>query len=173
MVGDVSKDRIYDYADTLYRFGTKFIGTPGNLAAIEFLADRLRAFGYEPELQWFEPSPGVRTANVIARLAGTTDADLVYVASSHFDSVRGGPGADDNSSGTTALLEAARVMATRPQPATIEFAFFTGEEAGLLGSREYVRRAVADGKRIVGALNNDMIGYANDQRLDNTIRYSN
>lgn len=173
MVADVSKDRIYDYADTLYRFGTKFIGTPGNLAAIEFLADRLRAFGYEPELQWFEPSPGVRTANVIARLAGTTDADLVYVASSHFDSVRGGPGADDNSSGTTALLEAARVMATRPQPATIEFAFFTGEEAGLLGSREYVRRAVADGKQIVGALNNDMIGYANDQRLDNTIRYSN
>lgn len=172
-VAEVSKDRIYEYADTLYRFGSKYIGTPGNLAAIEFLADRLRAFGYEPELQWFEPSAGVRTANVIARLPGTENEDLVYVASSHFDSVRGGPGADDNSSGSTALLEAARVMATRPQPATIEFAFFTGEEAGLLGSREYVRRAVADGKHIVGALNNDMIGYANDQRLDNTIRYSN
>lgn len=61
----------------------------------------------------------------------------------------------------------------RPMPATVELAFFTGEEAGLLGSREYVRRAVESGKRIVGALNNDMIGWANDPRLDNTIRYSN
>ena len=58
-------------------------------------------------------------------------------------------------------------------PATIVFASFTGEEAGLLGSREFVRRAVADKMKIVGALNNDMIGWANDHRLDNTIRYSN
>jgi hypothetical protein len=43
----------------------------------------------------------------------------------------------------------------------------------LLGSREFVRRAVANRVRIVGALNNDMIGWANDHRLDNTIRYSN
>ena len=58
-------------------------------------------------------------------------------------------------------------------PATIELAFFTGEEAGLRGSREYVRRADETGKHIAGALNNDMIGWANDHRLDNTIRYSN
>ena len=64
-------------------------------------------------------------------------------------------------------------MASRPQPATIVFASFTGEEAGLLGSREFVRRAVADKQQLVGALNNDMVGWANDQRLDNTIRYSN
>ena len=57
--------------------------------------------------------------------------------------------------------------------ATIKFAFFTGEEAGLLGSREFVRRAVRDGEHIVGALNNDMLGWANNGRLDNTIRYSN
>jgi hypothetical protein len=84
-----------------------------------------------------------------------------------------GPGADDDTSGTAALLETARIMAAHPQPATIVFASFTGEEAGLLGSREFVRRAVADKVKVVGALNNDMIGWANDQRLDNTIRYSN
>ena len=173
MVADVSKDRIYHYADTLHGFGSKYIGTPGNQKAIDYLSAKLRAFGYEPELQWFEPGPNMRTANVIARLEGTGNPELVYVISSHFDSVRDGPGADDNSSGTTALLEVARVLASRPQAASIEFAFFTGEEAGLLGSREYVRRAVAGGKRIVGALNNDMLGYRNDQRLDNTIRYSN
>jgi hypothetical protein len=95
------------------------------------------------------------------------------VVSSHYDSVSDGPGADDDSSGTAALLEAARILAKAPQPATIVFASFTGEEAGLLGSREYVRRALADKVRIVGALNNDMVGWANDHRLDNTIRYSN
>jgi hypothetical protein len=65
------------------------------------------------------------------------------------------------------------VLANHPLPATVVFASFTGEEAGLLGSREFVRRAVENKMQIVGALNNDMIGWANDQRLDNTIRYSN
>ncbi|HYE59274.1 MAG TPA: M20/M25/M40 family metallo-hydrolase, partial [Rhodothermales bacterium] len=170
---DISTARIYGYARDLYSFDSKFITRPGNAKAIEYLAAQVRAFGYEPELQWFEPRPGVRTANVIATLRGTTNPELVYVISSHFDSVEGGPGADDNTSGTTALLEAARVLASRPQAATIKFAWFTGEEAGLLGSREFVRRAVAAGDRIVGALNNDMLGWMNDHRLDNTIRYSN
>jgi hypothetical protein len=53
------------------------------------------------------------------------------------------------------------------------FASMTGEEAGLLGSREFVRRSFADKVNVVGALNNDMIGWSNNQRLDNTIRYSN
>ncbi len=171
-VGAVSTARIYGYALDLFRFDSKFITQPGNQQAIAYIAEKLRSFGYEPRLQWFD-ARGVRTANVIGVLRGTVHPDLVYVISSHFDSVERGPGADDNSSGTTALLEAARVLATRPQPATIHFAFFTGEEAGLLGSREYVRLAVANGDRIVGALNNDMVGFANDHRLDNTIRYSN
>jgi hypothetical protein len=172
-VRDVSVARIYDYERALYELDSKYITQPGNRLAIDYLVSRLREWGYEPELQWFEPRPGVRTANVIATLRGTANPSLIYVVSSHFDSVERGPGADDNTSGTSALLEAARVLARRPQAATIKFAWFTGEEAGLLGSREFVRRAVAEGDRIVGALNNDMIGWANDFRLDNTIRYSN
>ena len=70
------------------------------------------------------------------------------------------------------MLETARIMAKRPQPATIIFASFTGEEGGLLGSREFVRQAVEKKMQLVGALNNDMVGWANNQRLDNTIRYS-
>jgi hypothetical protein len=172
-VADVSTARIYDYEKDLFAFGSKHITQPGNALAIEYIAATLRSFGYEPELQWFEPRPGLSSANIIATLPGSVDPELVYVLSSHFDSVERGPGADDNTSGTTALLEAARVLAGKPQPATIKFLFFTGEEAGLLGSREYVRQAVAAGDRIVGALNNDMVGFANNNRLDNTIRYSN
>jgi len=172
-VADVSTARIYTYANDVFQFDSKHITQPGNARAIAYYEMKLREFGYEPELQWFEPRPGIRTANIIAKLPGTVDPHLIYVVSSHFDSVERGPGADDDSSGATALLEGARVLAGRPQPTTLHFAFFTGEEAGLLGSREYVRRAVASGDRIIGALNNDMVGFRNDHRLDNTIRYSN
>ncbi|GMR14364.1 MAG: hypothetical protein BMS9Abin29_2617 [Gemmatimonadota bacterium] len=168
----VSVERIYRYEAALYGFGSKYITEPGNRQATEYLTSMLESFGYEPELQWFDVR-GVTTANVIARLEGTVDSQVVCVVSSHYDSVRRGPGADDNTSGTAALLETARVLRDRGMPITIEFAFFTGEEAGLRGSREYVRRAQDGGKEIVCALNNDMIGWSNDHRLDNTIRYSN
>ena len=175
VVDRVSTARIYGYEKALFDFGSKHISRPGNKRAAEYLFATYQSFGYEPEYQWFEHrnAIGSKTANVIATLKGTTNPELVYVVSSHFDSVAAGPGADDDSSGTAALLEAARVLKDHPLPATIIFASFTGEEAGLLGSREFVRQAVANKTQIVGALNNDMIGWANDQRLDNTIRYSN
>ncbi|HWO88301.1 MAG TPA: M20/M25/M40 family metallo-hydrolase [Gemmatimonadales bacterium] len=171
-VADVSVARVDRCEQTLQLFGSRFMTQPGNARAIVWLAAELQGMGYEPELQWFSPD-GYRTANVVATLRGTADPDQTYVVSSHFDSVLDGPGADDNGSGTCALLETARVLASRPQRSTIQFAFFTAEEAGLLGSREFVRRAQQNRVRIVGALNNDMVGWRNDHRLDNTIRYSN
>jgi len=167
--------------EALFDFDSKHITQPGNARASEYLHAMYASFGYAPEYQWFEPRDaqgnpralGGRTANVIATLKGTVHPEVVYVVSSHYDSVAGGPGADDDSSGTAALLEAARILAKHPQPATIVFASFTGEEAGLLGSREFVRVVTEAKWNVAGALNNDMIGWANDHRLDNTIRYSN
>jgi hypothetical protein len=172
---EASVSRVYAYEKALYGFDSKHITQPGNKMASAYLYDTYKSFGYEPQYQWFESRSalGGQTANVLATLRGTINPELVYVVSSHYDSVSAGPGADDDSSGTAALLEAARILAKHPQPATIVFASFTGEESGLLGSREFVRRAIADKMQIVGALNNDMVGWANDNRLDNTIRYSN
>jgi hypothetical protein len=177
VTSQASVQRVYRYEKTLFDFDSKYVTQPGNARAAAFLYDTYTSFGYAPQYQPFDyqirNGPAGQTANVLATLKGTVNPELVYVVSSHFDSVLTGPGADDDSSGTAALLETARLLADQPQPATIIFASFTGEEAGLLGSREFVRRAVADKLRIVGALNNDMIGWANDFRLDDTIRYSN
>ena len=134
--------------------------------------------GTPRKIQWFTPpalqASGGRTGNVVATLRGTENPELVYVISSHFDSVAVGPGADDDTSGTAALLETARILADTPLPATVVFASLTGEEAGLLGSREFVRLATANKWKIAGALNNDMIGWAADSpQINNTIRYSN
>ena len=175
VVDEASVPRVYGYEKALFDFDSKHISRPGNRLASTYLFNTYKSFGYEPEYQWFSGRGALdgQTANVIATLKGTVNPELVYVVSSHYDSVADGPGADDDSSGTAALLEAARILAKNPQPATIVFASFTGEESGLLGSREFVRRAIADKVRIAGALNNDMVGWTNDHRLDDTIRYSN
>ena len=170
-----STSRIHAHEQALFDFDSKHISRPGNKQAAEYLFAAYKSFGYEPEQQCFENrlALGGKTCNVIAKLPGTENPELIYVVSSHFDSVAAGPGADDDTSGTAALLEAARMLSRSPQPTTIIFASFTGEEGGLLGSREFVRRAQTEKLKITGALNNDMIGWANDHRLDNTIRYTN
>jgi hypothetical protein len=175
----VSTDHVYKYAFDLFAFDSKHVSQPGNAKARTYLANTYRSFGLDSVYeQPFEArgavnQPTTPTANILAVLPGTTHPELVYVISSHFDSRAQGPGADDNTSGTSVLLEAARVLAKRPQAATIIFASLTGEESGLLGSREFVRVAKANNLQLAGVLNNDMVGWANDQRLDNTIRYSN
>ena len=174
-VAHASAARVFSYEKALFDFESKNMTKPGNRKASAFLFNTYTSFGYKPEYQWFEPRGAFdgKTANVIATLRGTVNPELVYVVSSHYDSVEAGPGADDDSSGTAALLEAARVLANHPMPATIVFASFTGEEGGLLGSREFVRRALLSKMHVAGALNNDMVGWMNDARMDNTIRYSN
>ena len=175
IVDRASVTRVFGYEKALFEFDSKHITQPGNAKASAYLHQKYSSFGYTPEYQWFAPrnAAGGRTANVVATLRGTVHPDVIYVVSSHYDSVAIGPGADDDTSGTAALLETARILAGHPQPATIVFASFTGEEAGLLGSREFVRRTSEAKWNVAGALNNDMIGWANDNRLDNTIRYSN
>lgn len=170
----VDVGRIYSYEKALFGFDSKHITQPGNRKAVEWLLEQYRSFGLQAHLQPFTTVAGaeIDVANVVAVIPGTVNPELVYVVGAHFDSRAEGPGADDNTSGTAMILEAARVLAKRPQPATVMFVSFTGEESGLRGAREFGRR-MKDSIQVVGALNNDMMGWSNDHRMDNTIRYSN
>jgi hypothetical protein len=90
-----------------------------------------------------------------------------------FDSTSDAPGADDDGSGTSAVLELARVV-TRRYPrgleATIVFALYAGEEQGLLGSAQLTGRLKREGKTVVAATTDDIVGNvaAQDGRVDST-----
>ena len=84
--------------------------------------------------------------NLLADLPGTDLAGEVVILGAHFDSTHAATGATDNAAGVAAMMEAARILQAidaRPRR-TIRVALWGGEEEGLLGSREYVRRHYAD-----------------------------
>ncbi|MCB5169744.1 M28 family metallopeptidase [Streptomyces bambusae] len=108
-----------------------------------------------------------KTRNVIAETRGGR-ADRVVAVGSHLDSVPEGPGINDNASGSAGLLEVALKLAeqtrkTGKQPVNkVRFAWWSGEELGLLGSDHYVSRLSAQQKKDIALyLNFDMIASPN------------
>ena len=112
-----------------------------------------------------QPTPII---NVVATLPGeqAESRDRLYVVSGHYDSMRGtptdpdgfAPGANDDASGTAAVIEMACVMSKYKFNATLVFMTVAGEEQGLLGSTFYARAAKAKGLNIAGMITNDIIG---------------
>ena len=108
----------------------------------------------------------VPIVNVIATLAGTSDAGRVYVIGGHYDSRNGkgedgtakAPGAVDDASGTAVALEACRVMSTMPLLATVIFVAFDGEEQGLLGSAAHAKSLAAADTKVDGMIGCDIVG---------------
>ncbi|MFF1481934.1 M28 family metallopeptidase [Streptomyces sp. NPDC058301] len=115
-----------------------------------------------------------KTRNVIAETKGGDPANVVALGS-HLDSVPAGPGINDNGSGSAGLLEVALKLAKetkqtkkhpRPTANKVRFAWWSGEELGLLGSEHYVKSLTAEQKqRIKLYLNFDMIGSPNPAEL--------
>jgi Zn-dependent M28 family amino/carboxypeptidase len=99
--------------------------------------------------------------NVIAELPGKND-DNVVMAGAHLDSVAAGPGINDNGSGSAVLLDLAQQLGNFKPENTLRFAWWGGEEEGLLGSTAYVEDLpVAERERIALYLNFDMVGSPN------------
>lgn len=107
---------------------------------------------------------GISGRNVIAEIPGKTDPKRIYLITAHLDSMSpnptaSAPGADDDGSGTAAVMLAARTMRGYSFDYTVRFATFTGEERGLCGSDVYAREARARNDDIRGAINLDMIAW--------------
>lgn len=119
----------------------------------------------------------IDTENVVAFLPGTELKDEVVVITAHFDHLGKRKdniyyGADDNATGTAAVIEIAEAFAEMARAGmkpkrSILFMPVSGEERGLLGSRYYVRNPIFPLKSTVATINMDMIGRSDDSHLDN------
>jgi hypothetical protein len=118
--------------------------------------------------------------NVVATLPGTQAAstERLYVVSGHYDSRNTdimdatgyAPGANDDASGTAAVMEMACVMAREKFDATLVFMTVAAEEQGLLGAAHWAELAKQKNLNVAGMFTNDIIGSsrADDGRVDNT-----
>jgi hypothetical protein len=106
--------------------------------------------------------------NVYSVQVGTDYPDKQFIICAHYDDMpfQPAPGADDNASGTAAVLEAARILSQIPTPYTIIYALWDEEEIGLLGSAYYAQQAYMSSEDILGVVNLEMFGWdGNDDGL--------
>jgi subtilisin-like proprotein convertase family protein len=129
---------------------------PDNLKAAQFILERFQSYGLTARYMDYR-STG---RNVLAVKTGTKYPNRQYIICAHYDDMPSGslaPGADDNASGTCAVMEAARLLAPFSFDYTIIFIAFDEEEQGLIGSHAYADTAYNKGDSILGVLNFDMI----------------
>lgn len=146
----------------LYTISTRYTvsGVPIEKAN-RFCHERLRALGVNVEYKTW--SGGGRTGtNVVLTLVGGTKSNEIVVAVAHLDDVPSSgvaPGADDNASGSAAVLMAAGIASQYRFERTLRFLLVTGEEQGLYGSAAYAVAAAATGDNIVAVFNMDMLAW--------------
>jgi hypothetical protein len=161
-------------------------GTPGGRAAAKYLADRyakltLQPAGADPDNKYFQSfEPNYR--NVLALLAGSdpTLRRQVILVGAHYDHIGYGgrgysigpygyiyPGADDNASGTSAVLALARALTllSPPPKRSILLAHWDAEEKGLLGSKHWAAHPTVTIDRVAAVLNLDMVGRLRNEHL--------
>lgn len=123
--------------------GIKTTGSTANTNAFNWLTAKYQAMGYTAS-QISEDSftyNSATTKNLIVTKTGTVYPNIYVIICGHFDTIVG-PGVSDNGSGTSIMLEAARILKDIPTEYSIKFIHFTGEEQGLLGSNHYVNNVV-------------------------------
>jgi len=160
ILDSIDEDLILGYLEDLVAFGPRVTGSQAVADAGEYIYEEFESYGLDVRYDDWSYS-GYSGNNIEGTLPGIdTDSDEIYIICAHYDSVPGSPGADDDGSGTAAVLAAAYAMSQFQFNHTIRFVTFDGEEQGLLGSHEYAEEAYASGDNIIGVLNGDMIGYA-------------
>ncbi|MGB2244775.1 MAG: M28 family metallopeptidase [Flavobacteriaceae bacterium] len=182
------KELLYVYASDFFQ--GRETGTIGQKRAVEFLRDFYASRGisaaqgtndYFQSMTLNIKGENVATENVVAIIEGSTKPDEYIILSSHLDheGIKNGliyNGADDDGSGSVALLEIAEAFqkaveaGKRPQR-SIVFLHVTGEEKGLLGSKYYTDNPLYPLANTVANLNIDMIGRTDPKRESDNAHY--
>ncbi len=136
----------------LTQFGDREQGTARNAAAIDWIEEQLRGWGYETDRVHYmytprvqpgtEPAPAEPREEVYATKIGSTNPGEMYILGAHMDGRGGGEAANDDGSGTALVMEIARALASSDvhSDVSIRFALWNNEETGLNGARAYVEQ---------------------------------
>ncbi len=144
-----------------YTIVSRHKNNPSNDKAADYIQQKLESYGLTVYNQSFSSSG----RNVYGVQTGTTFPNQKYMICAHYDDMPSGttaPGADDNASGTAAVIEAARIISQYTSEYTIIYALWDEEEQGLVGSDHYATLAAAAGDSIMGVVNLDMIAWDSD-----------
>lgn len=173
LVGGVSGADATRHAAALQRIadengGNRASPSPGYEASVDYVVGVLHAAGYEVTTPTYTVSTGrrgggqVNARNVIAQTR-TGNADRVVIVGAHLDSVKQGPGINDNASGVATLLEiATKLGGSPPVHNALRFAFWGSEEDDMQGSTHYVKTlSSAERGSILLYLNIDMVASRN------------
>jgi len=196
MVNEVSKDSLQSYIKKLVSFGTRnTLSTQsdpkrGIGAARNWVLNRFNEFAKESAaggrltafIDTVTLAPDGRRinrpillGNVVARLKGADANDnRIFIISGHLDNMRSNvmdsvgdaPGANDDVSGVSAVMECARIMSKHAFPATVIFVAVSGEEQGLLGANFMAEKAKQEKWNIEAVLNNDIMGSNNSSETN-------
>ena len=194
MVKEVSADSLKSYIQTLVAFGTRNtlsvqtdakrgIGAARNWVLGKFnefakqsngrLTAMIDTTTLQPDGKRIDAA--TLLGNVVATLKGTDSTDnRIFIISGHLDNMRSSPtdrigdapGANDDGSGSAAVIECARIMSKHSFAATIIFVTVSGEEQGLLGSAFMSEKAKKENWNIIAVLNNDIMGSNNSNETN-------
>lgn len=180
---EINPDTIEYFMQSLEDFGTRYALAPNRFEVADWIKSKFIGFGFsDVVIDSFEShtrfpiDTTTLQMNVVATIPGSERPDDIYIIGAHYDSwvtigdpMLFAPGADDNASGSSSILEIARVMKKMNfQPeATIKFIAFATEESGTeSGSENYAKKAYDTGMNIEFMLNNDAISYTT-QSIEN------
>jgi hypothetical protein len=131
----------------------------------DYVKARFEAMGYAPSAITMEAVPGNAGHNVYVTKVGSTYPNVFIEFGAHMDTVPGSPGGNDNASGSTAVVELARVLKDYPSRYSLRFVLYVAEEyevrrgAAFYGSAYHVQQILARGEQIKAALVMDHIGW--------------
>lgn len=142
-VEQITQTNINTYLTEFAGFGVKTTGSINNNNTFNWLKNKYLGFGYT-STQISENAftyNGNTTKNLILTKTGTKYPNTYVIVCGHYDTIAG-PGVNDNGSGTSVILEIARILKDIPTEYSIKFINFTGEEQGFRGSQNYVNTVV-------------------------------
>jgi len=164
----ILRDRLRQHVHILAGdIGERQIWRPAALErAARYIEMTWQAQGYHVARQSVMPESQT-VYNLETEIMGGLRRDEIVVVGGHYDTVLGSPGANDNATGTAAVLELARLLAGQQLARTVRLVAFVNEEVPFfqtdtMGSWVYARRARARGEQIVAMLSIETIGFYSD-----------